>query len=320
VQDFLGVTIDHFAEVNLAGFYDLASALGGVPVCLNHPVKDSYSGADFPAGPQTLDGAQALAFVRQRHGLTNGDLDRTHRQQAFLSSVTHKLASAGTFTNLGKLQSLIDVAKKDVVISSGWDITTFVQQAQNLTGGNVVFATLPIERYATVDGQAVNIVDQAKVRQQVRIAFGLQAPPPATTTAPPAAAPVTVNVLNGDGNPGLATTVSNALVGGGLTAGTVGNSTQHTTAVSYSSGAQGQAEAIAGLLGAPAATADTALPTATVTIVLGKGFTPAADLAQQATTLKQKTPPPTAPPTSTAPPAPGPQGLPVDGGGVPCVD
>ena len=320
VQDFLGVTIDHFAEVNLAGFYDLASALGGVQVCLNHPVNDSYSGADFPAGPQTLDGAQALAFVRQRHGLANGDLDRTHRQQAFLSSVTHKLASAGTFTNLGKLQSLIDVAKKDVVISAGWDITTFVQQAQNLTGGNVTFATLPIERYDTVDGQAVNIVDQAKVQQQVRIAFGLQPPPPATTTAPPAAAPVTVNVLNGDGRPGLATTVSNALVGGGLTAGTVGNSTQHATAVSYGSGAQGQAEAIAGLFGAPAATPDTALPTATVTIVLGTGFTPAADLAQQATTLKAPTPPPAAPPTSTAPPAPGPQGLPVDGGGVPCVD
>jgi hypothetical protein len=238
--------------------------------------------------------------------------------------VTSTAPTASRRSNLGKLQSLIDVAKKDVVISAGWDITTFVQQAQNLTGGNVVFATLPIERYATVDGQAVNIVDQVKVRQQVRIAFGLQAPPPATTTAPPAAAPVTVNVLNGDGNPGLATTVSNALVGGGLTAGTVGNSTQHTTAVSYSSGAQGQAEAIAGLLGAPAATPDAALPTATVTIVLGKGFTPAADLAQQATTLKQKTPPPTAPPTapptSTAPPAPGPQGLPVDGGGVPCVD
>jgi len=120
VQDFLGVPIDHFAEVTLAGFYDLASALGGVPVCLNHAVNDSYSGADFPAGQQTLNGAQSLAFVRQRHGLTNGDLDRTHRQQAFLASVTHKLASTGTFTNFGQLQSLLDVAKKDVVISAGW--------------------------------------------------------------------------------------------------------------------------------------------------------------------------------------------------------
>ncbi|MGZ6800376.1 MAG: LCP family protein, partial [Mycobacteriaceae bacterium] len=113
VQDFLHIPIDHFAEVNLAGFYDMASALGGVEVCLNNPVNDSYSGANFPAGHQILNGAQSLAFVRQRHGLTNGDLDRTHRQQAFLASVTDKLSSTGTFTNLGKLQSLLDVAKKD---------------------------------------------------------------------------------------------------------------------------------------------------------------------------------------------------------------
>jgi len=184
VQDFLGVPIDHFAEVTLAGFYDLASALGGVPVCLNHAVNDSYSGADFPAGQQTLNGAQSLAFVRQRHGLTNGDLDRTHRQQAFLASVTHKLASAGTFTNFGQLQSLLDVAKKDVVISAGWDIPTFIRQAGNLTGGNVQFATLPIERFDTVDGQQVNIVDPVAVRRQVQVAFGLQ---PAPAPPPPAA-------------------------------------------------------------------------------------------------------------------------------------
>ncbi len=199
VQDFVGVRIDHFAEVNLAGFYDLATALGGVQVCLNHPVQDSYSGADFPAGVQTLNAAQALAFVRQRHGLPNGDLDRTHRQQAFLASVTHKLSNAGTFTNLGELQSLLDVAKRDVVISAGWDIPTFLRQATNLTGGNVAFATLPIERYDTVDGQAVNIVDQTKIQHQVHVAFGLQPPPaptsptpsqstPATTTPPPVAA------------------------------------------------------------------------------------------------------------------------------------
>ena len=96
VQALTGLTIDHVAEITLAGFYDLATALGGVTVCLNHPARThSYSGADFPAGVQRLDGAQALAFVRQRHGLTNGDLDRTHRQQAFLSSAIHQLTAAG---------------------------------------------------------------------------------------------------------------------------------------------------------------------------------------------------------------------------------
>ncbi len=320
VQDFLGVPIDHFAEVTLAGFYDLASALDGVQVCLNHPVNDSYSGADFPAGQQTLDGAQALAFVRQRHGLPNGDLDRTHRQQAFLASVTHKLGSAGTFTNFSKLASLLDVAKKDVVISAGWDLPTFIKQASNLTGGNVAFATLPVQRFDTIDGQQVNIVDPTTVRQQVRIAFGLQ-PAPAPTTPPPAAdAAVTVNVLNGDGAPGLASTVSAALTGGGFRAGTVSNSSQHATAVTYGTGAQAPATAIAGLLGAPAATADTTLPKDSISVVLGTGFTPPTDLAHQA---KRRTTPSASAPSSSSPPVPAagdPQGLPMGGNGIPCVD
>ena len=91
ISQLLGVPIDHFAEVNLVGFYDLATALGGVQVCLNHAVNDShYSGAIFPAGLQTITGADALKFVRQRHGLPNGDLDRTHRQQAFITGVITK--------------------------------------------------------------------------------------------------------------------------------------------------------------------------------------------------------------------------------------
>ena len=100
VRNLAGVPIDYFAEITLAGFYDVAEALGGVRVCLNNPVQDDYSGADFPAGPQRLDAGQALAFVRQRRGLDNGDLDRTHRQQAFLVSVMHQLQDAGTFTDI----------------------------------------------------------------------------------------------------------------------------------------------------------------------------------------------------------------------------
>ena len=316
VEDFLGVAIDHFAEVNLAGFYDMASALDGVEVCLNHPVQDSFSGADFPAGRQTLNAAQSLAFVRQRHGLANGDLDRTHRQQAFLASVTHKLSSAGTFTNIGKLQNLLEVAKRDVVISAGWDISTFIQQATNLTGGNVQFATLPIERFGIKDGQDVNIVDVATVQKQVRIAFGLQAPDPppspSAVVAPPLTA--TVDVLNGDGRPGLATTVSQALVGAGLTPGDIGNSTSETTSVTYGSGAQPDAVAIASLFDGVTASPDAALPAGRVSVVLGKGFTPASDLAQRAAALKA------APAATASAAAPGPQGLPVDGSGIPCVD
>jgi len=74
VSALTGLAITHYAAVNLAGFYAISQAVGGVSVCLNTSVGDSYSGAHFPAGPQTVQGSEALAFVRQRHGLPGGDL------------------------------------------------------------------------------------------------------------------------------------------------------------------------------------------------------------------------------------------------------
>ncbi|MEU5685979.1 LytR family transcriptional regulator [Streptomyces venezuelae] len=168
VRDFLGVPIDHFAEVSLSGFYRLADALDGVEVCLNHPVKDRYSGADFPAGKQELDGQQALAFVRQRHGLQRGDLDRTRRQQAFLASALHQVNSVGTLTNPARLLDLKNVAKDNVVLDEGWGVFSFVRQAKNLTGGKVEFTTLPVESFAKHNGEDVNIVDRDLVRKRVQ--------------------------------------------------------------------------------------------------------------------------------------------------------
>ena len=172
VSQFLDVPIDHFAEVNLIGFYDLATALGGIQVCLNRAVSDKkYSGAVFPAGLQTITGVDALAFVRQRHGLPNGDLDRTHRQQAFITGVITKFREQGIFGDLGKVSALLDVAKKDVVIDSGFDVLGFLPQARALTSGNVTFHTLPIEGYVMRNGQSVNLVDEAKIKKLVKNLF-----------------------------------------------------------------------------------------------------------------------------------------------------
>ncbi|WP_371617460.1 LCP family protein [Streptomyces sp. NBC_00454] len=186
VRAFLGVPIDHFAELNLAGFYHLAGALDGVPVCLKHPVKDSFSGADFPAGRQSLNGQQSLAFVRQRHGLTMGDLDRTKRQQAFLAGATYKLNQAGTFTDPVKLIKLIDTAKQDVVTDQGWDLLSFVKQAKNLSGGNVEFVTLPIEGFSRNHDAEINVVDDMKIKRLIAEQIG---PKAAASPSAPGAAP-----------------------------------------------------------------------------------------------------------------------------------
>ncbi|MEV6577027.1 LCP family protein [Streptomyces sp. NPDC051582] len=186
VRSFLGVPVDHFAELNLAGFHHLADALGGVPVCLKRPVRDTYSGADFPAGRQMLNGQQSLAFVRQRHGLAMGDLDRTKRQQAFLAGATQKLNSAGTFTDPVKLMKLVDAAKQDVVTDAGWDLLSFVKQAKNLSGGKVAFTTLPVERFGRNHGEDINVVDDMKIKRLIAEQIGPEASASASAPSPDA--------------------------------------------------------------------------------------------------------------------------------------
>ena len=194
VSQFLDVPIDHFAEVNMIGFYDLANALGGIQVCLNKAVSDTkYSGAVFPAGLQTISGADALRFVRQRHGLPNGDLDRTHRQQAFIAGVITKFRTQGIFGDIGKISALLDVAKKDVVIDSGFDVLGFLPQAKALTSGNIKFHTLPIEGYVMRNSQSVNLVDEVKIRKLVQDLFN---PKPKDPNAKATPKPTKINYAN----------------------------------------------------------------------------------------------------------------------------
>ena len=205
ITNLLDVPIDHFAEVNLVSFYDLSRALGGIQVCLNHSVDDAqYSGARFQAGLQTINGVDALKFVRQRHGLVNGDLDRTHRQQAFISGAITKLRSDGVFTDLGKTRSLIEVAKKDVVIDDNWDLLKFLPRARNLTSGHITFYTLPIDHYAARNGQSVNIINETLGKQFVQNLFYPEKKP-ATTPGSPIPTP----------SPGHAAKANGVPVGGG---------------------------------------------------------------------------------------------------------
>ena len=317
VERLTGVHIDHFAEVNLDGFYELAKVLGGVNVCLNHAVYDSYSGANFRKGYQHLDAAEALAFVRQRHGLPNGDLDRTHRQQAFLDSVMYQLRTEGVLSDLTKIQALLSVAHRYVITDSGWNLLEFATQMRSLTAGNLVFRTLPIQGYATIQGQDANVVNPARIRAIVHAAFY---PPPAPRvrrhrhTAHVKAAPartITVSVLNGGDTPGLAGRVSAALARTGYLTGTVANTASRTaTAVRYGTGAAGNADSIAAMFGATAA-ASGSLPPRTVEILLGTTATMPV-IGAHATPHKAR---PSVIPTN------GPQGGAVTAtNGIPCVN
>ena len=118
VTALTGVRVDHFAEVNLAGFYELAKAFHGIEVCVKswnrgQNLNDTNSGFHQKhAGYLHLEAGQTLAFVRERDNLPNGDLDRTHRQQAVIDYVIWKLEHQGFLTSIGHLTSLLDLAKK----------------------------------------------------------------------------------------------------------------------------------------------------------------------------------------------------------------
>jgi LCP family protein required for cell wall assembly len=170
VEAVSGTTVDHYSEINLAGFVELTNTLGGVLVCLNAAVDDSaYSGVRLAAGPQTVRGAGALAFVRQRHGLEGGDLDRVTRQQAFLASLTNRVLSSGTLADPVRLSGLMSVVTRYVVVDAGWNLDAVVAQLGSLAGSDVVFRTIPTIRpdmETPVDGIAVE-VDDARVREFV---------------------------------------------------------------------------------------------------------------------------------------------------------
>jgi LCP family protein required for cell wall assembly len=319
VEQLTGVHVDHFAEVNLDGFYELAKVFGGVEVCLKHAVNDRYSGAHFHKGYQHLDPSQALAFVRQRHGLPNGDLDRTHRQQAFIDSVLYQLRTEGVLSDLSKIEALINVAKQYVITDAGWNLLDFAQEAQGLTGSHLVFHTLPITGYATIDGQDANTVDPASIKAIVHAAFY---PTPSTSVAKGrhhAASDITnaiVDVLNGGRTQGLAARVTAELAGAGYRVGSPGNASYRgTTAVLYGTGAAAEAGQLAAVFGT-AATASTSVAAGHIEILLGSAATTPASVPVVAVASASPTPSP-----ASVIPTTGPQGgAVVAKDGIPCVD
>ncbi|WP_329051975.1 LCP family protein [Amycolatopsis sp. NBC_01488] len=178
VQDLTQVRIDHYAEINLLGFYLLTEALGGVKVCLNHATEDKDSGANFRRGEQTVSGGEALSFVRQRKNLPRGDLDRIVRQQAFLSSALHQVLSAGTLTSPGTLAGLMDAVHRSLTLDPGLDLLQFAQQAKGIASGDLTFATIPVitANGRSEDGQSIVEVDPAAVREFVAGLAGRSAP------------------------------------------------------------------------------------------------------------------------------------------------
>ena len=170
VHDLTGVRPEHYAFVDMAAFAGLADAVGGVRVCLNAPAHDQYAGVDLPAGEQVVTGDAALGFVRQRHGLPNGDLDRITRAQVFLQGVVAKLGDAN-------LDELVDAVAGRLQTDPGLDLLGLAGQLAAAPSLHV--GTIPVtdSAHEVVPGNGSGVaVDPAQVKEYVD---GIEGTPPA---------------------------------------------------------------------------------------------------------------------------------------------
>jgi LCP family protein required for cell wall assembly len=283
ISQLTGLQIDHYAEVDLLGFFQLTNVVGGVEVNLCKAVNDSYySGAVFPAGVQTISGADALKFVRQRHELPRGDFDRIVRQQVFIAGVLRKMLSEDVLLNLGKQRELVQAAANSLTVDKSLNLMQLAQQMQSVTAGSIDFQTIP---YVGTDRDDQNrSIIRLKDTTTLHSFFAkLSADPAPTPAAPTTAAPktvpagdVSVKVLNGSGTKGLASTARTALTKAGFAVTGTANadSTKYTaTQIRYAAGDEDRANTLAAAIPGARTTEFAGATSGTVQLVLGSDFT-----------------------------------------------
>ena len=330
VSTLLGLTVNHYAAVDLAGFTRLSDAVGGVTVCqkvytgaserglddngrpyVSTNLDDPYSGWHGRAGNQVIQGSQALAFVRQRHGLPQGDLGRIARQQQFLGAVFRKATSTGVLTSPASLLSVLAAAKNALTLDDGTsvaDLETLATRFKGADASRLRFVTVPTTELragdpgvfadaagvleyrppgATTSVGSVQLLDRPALAgllatlsaQPARPAPALAGPTGPTgltgLTGPILApAAVTVAVVNATGRPGLAAAVSPQLRARGFRLLPASTAQLPATAVQvhYPPGQDAAARTVAGEVPGAVLIPDPATA-GQVRLVLGTGYT-----------------------------------------------
>lgn len=149
VENLTGLSIPYAGLITFDGVIEMSNALGGVDVCVAEPIDDSFTGLHLSAGSHSLEGSDALAFLRTRHGVGDGsDLARISSQQVFLSALLRKVSSDGTLSNPITLYKLAGAALSNMTLSDGLARTrTLVGLAGALRGmstANMLFVQYPV--------------------------------------------------------------------------------------------------------------------------------------------------------------------------------
>ncbi|WP_171108447.1 MULTISPECIES: LCP family protein [Streptomyces] len=167
VTELTGITPDNFMVADFNAVKTLTTAVDGVEVCLAKDINDPDSKLNLPAGPHTIEGEQALAFVRTRHSVgTGGDLSRINLQQQFLSALMRKLKSNDTLTNPSKMLKLAEAGTKALTVDSELDsigkLKDLGLELGKLNTKNLTFTTVPVVDNPAETVKATVVVNEAK--------------------------------------------------------------------------------------------------------------------------------------------------------------
>jgi LCP family protein required for cell wall assembly len=243
------VHIDHFVEVNFLSFRTIVDDVGGVPVCLPFAIKDPASRLNLPAGRHVIKGAQALAFVRERHIGYGSDLQRINRQQIFLASLAQKIKQSSSLSNPTKLYGLVHDIASSLTTDSGLSFNDMYAIANSLRGlstGSLQFITAPVTPYPADPANQVEFWQPYSNQLFRAIARDNHLQKTARRDAKTGSQPVAtvsthkvrVHVLNGTNTPGLAATTAGQLATKGFKVHGYGNGTvSSSTVIEYGSAA-----------------------------------------------------------------------------------
>jgi LCP family protein required for cell wall assembly len=284
VNKLTGLEVDHFMMADFNAVKELSNAVGGVEVCISDAVYDPDSQLRLPKGTSTVQGEQALAFLRTRHAFADGgDLGRIKAQQGFLSALTRKMKDDGTLGNPGKMLQIADVVTRNLTVDEGLasipTLLTVGNRLKDIDVAKVAFVAVPTVP-AEIDQNRLQMAEPAASQLFAAMRKDIDLTDPAapagsadpSASAAPAASGTAqaydktlqpVTVANGSGVPARSAELMQALMTGGftqvaqLTAAPAG-----TTAVYYGAGYAEVAAEVAVLAGVPASQV---LPAANVT-------------------------------------------------------
>lgn len=153
VEQLTHVRIDHFIVIDFVGFKSMVNALHGVRICVPQAVDDQIGHIQLPAGSYTVNGEQALNYVRVRHdiGAPTGDIGRMKRQQAFISAMINKVMSAGTLANPARLYRFLDAATQSLTTDQDFanlrELASLGSSLKDIGLDNIAFVTVPFQPY-----------------------------------------------------------------------------------------------------------------------------------------------------------------------------